>query len=101
MSYVVDRGEEEDPKDVFVKIVCIGTCLARPDVIDLSDDQHKVVSATRVVFGGTSASDVRRSDGEVTMKVALGDLRVSSCSVKNSQVESSFSRTMSVYLRSL
>ena len=56
-------------------------CIARPDWIHFCEDQDKVVSATRVVFGGTSASGVRRSDGEMTVKEALGELRVSSCSV--------------------
>ena len=74
-------------------------CLARPDVIDFCNDQYKVVSATRVVFGCSSASVVRRSDGEVTVKKTLGELRVSSCSVNTSVVRSSFSKTMSMYVR--
>ena len=74
--------------------------LARLDGIDFCNDQDKVVSATRVVFGGISASEVNWSDGELSVKVALGELRVSSCSVNTSVVGSSFSRTMSMYLRS-
>ena len=39
---------------MFVKIVWIGLRLERPHGVDFWDDQDRVVSATRVVFGGAS-----------------------------------------------
>ena len=61
-------------------------------------DQDNVVSATRICRGGASASGVKKSDGEVTVKVALwvsGD-------EENTEVDtpgSSFSRTTSIKRR--
>ena len=46
--------------------------LARPDGMDFCEDQDSVVSATRVALGGTSASEVKKSEGERTGKFALG-----------------------------
>ena len=96
---VVGRVEEEDPNEEFAKTVWIGVCLARPDGMDFCEDQDRVVSATSVSFEGTSGSGVRQSEGEMTGKIALGEVGWSSSYVITSLVGSSFSRTMSIYLR--
>ena len=75
-------------------------CLVGPAGINFCADQDRVVSATRVVYEGTSASGVRKSESEVTVKAALGELGLSSCNLITSVVVSSFSRTMSMYLHS-
>ena len=63
-----------------------------------TSEDTSLLKVTRVVFEVTSASGVRKSDDEVTVKVALGELGFSSCNVVTSVIGSSISRTMSIYL---